>query len=134
MDYNSQRGAGRRREAPPKRVVCGEISPENAQRPSFRSAGLADQSSHRQPYDDDIILLQKEINSTCYPYGPSGSDAKHTEDRAGPANCQRAGAAPRAPAARPAKIPAILNKRGPVEGGAGHGDGDLGSATSRSGT
>jgi hypothetical protein len=32
------------------------------------------------PYDDDIIILQREINGTVIPYGP-GAPRKHTEDK-----------------------------------------------------
>ena len=71
------------------------------------------------PYDDDIIILQKEINGTVVPYGPRELQ-KRTEDR----TQQLARAAAAAPA-QASDMASYLNKRARVSKEAVTGDGDL---------
>src|SRR6195256_1257914 len=71
------------------------------------------------PYDDDIIILQKEINGTVIPYGPRALQ-KHTEDKARQLS-QVAAAAP----AQASEMASYLNKRARVSSEAVTGDGDL---------
>jgi hypothetical protein len=69
------------------------------------------------PYDDDIIILQKEINGTVIPYGPRALQ-KRTEDKTRQLS-QFAAAAPASDMA------SFLNKRAKVSAEAITGDGDL---------
>jgi von Willebrand factor type A domain len=69
------------------------------------------------PYDDDIIILQKEINGTVIPYGPRALQ-KRTEDKTRQLS-QFAAAAPASDMA------SFLNKRAKVSSEAITGDGDL---------
>jgi von Willebrand factor type A domain len=71
------------------------------------------------PYDDDIIILQKEINGTVIPYGPRALQ-KRTEDRTRQLS-QVAAAAP----AQASEMASYLNKRAKVTSEAVTGDGDL---------
>jgi len=71
------------------------------------------------PYDDDIIILQKEINGTVIPYGPRALQ-KHTEDR----TQQLARVAAAAPA-QASDMASFINKRARVTSEAVTGDGDL---------
>ena len=71
------------------------------------------------PYDDDIIILQKEINGTVTPYGPRALQ-KHTEDKARQLS-QVAAAAP----SQASEMASYLNKRARVSSEAVTGDGDL---------
>lgn len=71
------------------------------------------------PYDDDIIILQKEINSTVIPYGPPALQ-KRTQDKARQLS-QVAAAAP----AQASEMASYLNKRAKVSSEAVTGDGDL---------
>jgi hypothetical protein len=71
------------------------------------------------PYDDDIIILQKQINGTVIPYGPRALQ-KHTEDRTRQLS-QVAAAAP----AQASEMASYLNKRARVSSEAVTGDGDL---------
>jgi hypothetical protein len=71
------------------------------------------------PYDDDIIILQKEINRTVIPYGPR-SLQKHTEDRT-----QQLSRAAAAAPAQASEMASYLNKRARVSKEAVTGDGDL---------
>jgi hypothetical protein len=71
------------------------------------------------PYDDDIIILQKEINGTVIPYGPR-SLQKHTEDRT-----QQLSRAAAAAPAQASEMASYLNKRARVSKEAVTGDGDL---------
>jgi hypothetical protein len=71
------------------------------------------------PYDDDIIILQKQINGTVIPYGPR-SLQKHTEDKTRQL-AQVAAAAP----AQASEMASYLNKRARVSSEAVTGDGDL---------
>src|SRR6266567_322182 len=71
------------------------------------------------PYDDDIIILQKEINGTVIPYGPRALQ-KHTEDKTRQLS-QVAAAAP----AQASEMASYLNKRAKVSSEAVTGDGDL---------
>jgi uncharacterized protein YegL len=71
------------------------------------------------PYDDDIIILQKEINGTVIPYGPRALQ-KHTEDR----TQQLARVAAAAPA-QASDMASFINKRAKVTSEAVTGDGDL---------
>jgi hypothetical protein len=68
------------------------------------------------PYDDDIIILQKQINGTVIPYGP-GALQKRTEDK----TRQYAAAAP----AAASDMASYLNKRARLSSEAITGDGDL---------
>jgi hypothetical protein len=68
------------------------------------------------PYDDDIIILQKEINGTVIPYGPRALQ-KRTEAK----TRQLAAAAP----AQASEMASYLNKRAKVSSEAVTGDGDL---------
>lgn len=71
------------------------------------------------PYDEDIIILQREINGTVIPYGP-GSLQKRTEDKTRQLS-QVAAAAP----AQASEMASYLNKRARVNSEAVTGDGDL---------
>jgi hypothetical protein len=71
------------------------------------------------PYDEDIIILQKQINGTVIPYGPRGFQ-KRTEDKTG----QLAQFAAAAPAAA-SDMASYLNKRARFSSEAITGDGDL---------
>ena len=71
------------------------------------------------PYDDDIIILQKQINGTVIPYGP-GAFRKRTEDKTN----QLAQFAAAAPAAA-TDMASYLNKRARLSSEAITGDGDL---------
>jgi uncharacterized protein YegL len=71
------------------------------------------------PYDEDIIILQRQINGTVIPYGP-GSLQKHTENR----TLQFAQAAAAAPA-QASEMAVYLNKRARVSSEAVTGAGDL---------
>jgi uncharacterized protein YegL len=71
------------------------------------------------PYDEDIIILQKEINGTVIPYGPRALQ-KHTEDRTRQLS-QVAAAAP----AQASEMASYLNKRAKASSEALTGDGDL---------
>jgi uncharacterized protein YegL len=71
------------------------------------------------PFDDDIIILQRQINGTVIPYGPRALQ-KHTEDRTDQLS--------RAAAANPvqaSEMASYLNKRARVSKEAVTGDGDL---------
>jgi von Willebrand factor type A domain-containing protein len=71
------------------------------------------------PYDNDIIILQKQINGTVIPYGP-GALQKHTEDRTRQL-AQVAAAAP----AQASEMASYLNKRAGASSEAITGNGDL---------
>jgi uncharacterized protein YegL len=71
------------------------------------------------PYDEDIIILQREINGTVIPYGP-GSLQKRTEDK----TRQLAAVAAAAPA-QASEMASYLNKRAKVNSEAVTGEGDL---------
>jgi hypothetical protein len=71
------------------------------------------------PYDDDIIILQKQINGTVIPYGPREFQ-KRTEDK----TRQLAQFAAATPAAAP-DMASYLNKRARLSSEAITGDGDL---------
>ena len=71
------------------------------------------------PYDEDIIILQREINGTVIPYG-SGSLQKRTEDKTKQLS-QVAAAAP----AQASEMASYLNKRAKVNSEAVTGEGDL---------
>ncbi len=71
------------------------------------------------PYDEDIIILQREINGTVIPYGP-GTLQKRTEEKTKQLS-QVAAAAP----AQASEMASYLNKRAKVNSEAVTGDGDL---------
>jgi uncharacterized protein YegL len=71
------------------------------------------------PYDEDIIILQKQINGTVIPYGPRALQ-KRTEDK----TMQLSQVAAAAPAAA-SEMASYLNKRAMVSSEAVTGDGDL---------
>ena len=71
------------------------------------------------PYDEDIIILQKQINGTVIPYGPRAFQ-KRTEDK----TMQLSQVAAAAPAAA-SEMASYLNKRAMVSAEAVTGDGDL---------
>ena len=71
------------------------------------------------PYDDDIIILQRDINGTVIPYGPPKLQ-KRTEDKTRQLS-QVAAAAPSVAS----DMPSYLNKRARVSSEAVTGDGDL---------
>lgn len=71
------------------------------------------------PYDDDIIILQKEINGTVIPYGPRALQHR-TEDKTRQLS-QLAAAAP----AQASEMATFLNKRAGASAKAVTGDGDL---------
>ena len=71
------------------------------------------------PYDEDIIILQREINGTVIPYGPREFQ-KRTEDKTRQL-AQVAAAAP----AQASDMASYLNKRARVSSKAVTGDGDL---------
>jgi uncharacterized protein YegL len=71
------------------------------------------------PYDDDIIILQREINGTVIPYGPRALQ-KRTEDKTRQLS-QVAAAAP----AQASEMASYLNKRARVSSEAVTGGGDL---------
>ncbi|EGP09047.1 hypothetical protein CSIRO_1209 [Bradyrhizobiaceae bacterium SG-6C] len=74
------------------------------------------------PYDDDIIILQKDINGTVIPYGPR-TQQKRVEEKTRQLS-QVAAAAP----ASASDMASYLNKRAKVSSEAVTGDGDLVSA------
>jgi len=74
------------------------------------------------PYDDEIIILQKEINGTVIPYGPMKLQ-KRVEEKTRQLS-QVAAAAP----AQASDMASYLNKRSKVSSEAVTGDGDLVSA------
>jgi len=74
------------------------------------------------PYDDDIIILQKEINGTVIPYGPMKLQ-KRVEEKTRQLS-QVAAAAP----ASASDMASYLNKRSKASSEAVTGDGDLVSA------
>ena len=74
------------------------------------------------PYDDDIIILQREINRTVIPYGTPKLQ-KRTEEKRSQLS-QVAAAAP----AQASEMASYLNKRAKVSSEAITGDGDLVSA------
>lgn len=74
------------------------------------------------PYDDDIIILQKEINGTVIPYGPMKLQ-KRIEEKTRQLS-QVAAAAP----AQASDMASYLNKRSKYSSEAVTGDGDLVSA------
>ncbi len=71
------------------------------------------------PYDEDIIILQKEINGTVIPYGPRALQ-RRTEEKTKQLS-QVAAAAP----AQASEMASYLNKRARVNSEAVTGDGDL---------
>jgi uncharacterized protein YegL len=71
------------------------------------------------PYDEDIIILQREINGTVIPYGP-GALQKRTEDKTRQL-AQVAAAAP----AQASEMASYFNKRSRITSEAVTGDGDL---------
>jgi hypothetical protein len=71
------------------------------------------------PYDDDIIILQKEINGTVIPYGPMKLQ-KRVEEKTRQLS-QVAAAAP----AQASDMASYLNKRSKISSEAVTGDGDL---------
>ncbi|MBN8982835.1 MAG: VWA domain-containing protein [Rhizobiales bacterium] len=71
------------------------------------------------PYDEDIIILQRDINGTVIPYGPPKLQ-KRTEDK----TRQLAQVAAAAPSAA-SDMASYLNKRARVSSEAVTGDGDL---------
>ena len=71
------------------------------------------------PYDDDIIILQKEINGTVIPYGPRALQ-RRTEDK----TRQLAEVAAAAPASA-SDMASYLNKRATISSEAVTGGGDL---------
>jgi hypothetical protein len=71
------------------------------------------------PYDDDIIILQKQINGTVIPYGPRAFQ-KRTEDKTMQLE-QYAAAAP----AAATDMASYINKRARLSSEAITGDGDL---------
>jgi hypothetical protein len=71
------------------------------------------------PYDDDIIILQKDINGTVIPYGPRAMQ-KRTEDKTRHLS-EVAAAAP----ASASDMASYLNKRAKISSEAVTGDGDL---------
>jgi hypothetical protein len=71
------------------------------------------------PYDEDIIILQREINGTVIPYGPRALQ-KRTEGK----TKQLSEAAAAAPA-QASEMASYLNKRSKVTSEAVTGDGDL---------
>jgi hypothetical protein len=74
------------------------------------------------PYDDDIIILQKEINGTVIPYGPQKLQ-RRVEEKTRQLS-QVAAAAP----SSASDMASYLNKRAKVSSEAVTGDGDLVSA------
>ncbi|MGQ0681286.1 vWA domain-containing protein [Bradyrhizobium sp.] len=71
------------------------------------------------PYDEDIIILQREINGTVIPYGPHALQ-RRTEEKTKQLS-QVAAAAP----AQASEMASYLNKRARVSSEAVTGDGDL---------
>lgn len=71
------------------------------------------------PYDEDIIILQREINGTVIPYGPAPMQ-KRTEDKTRQLS-QVAAAAPM----QASEMASYLNKRARLSSEAVTGDGDL---------
>jgi hypothetical protein len=71
------------------------------------------------PYDEDIIILQREINGTVIPYGPRAMQ-KRTEDKTKQLS-QVAAAAP----SQASEMASYLNKRSKATSEAVTGDGDL---------
>src|SRR5215218_3125845 len=71
------------------------------------------------PYDEDIIILQREINGTVIPYGPRAMQ-KRTEDKTKQLS-QVAAAAP----SQASEMASYINKRSKATSEAVTGDGDL---------
>jgi hypothetical protein len=71
------------------------------------------------PFDEDIIILQREINGTVIPYGPAPMQ-KRTEDKTRQLS-QVAAAAP----SQASEMASYLNKRAKASSEAVTGDGDL---------
>ena len=71
------------------------------------------------PYDEDIIILQREINGTVIPYGPRAMQ-KRTEDKTKQLS-QVAAAAP----SQASEMASYINKRARSTSEAVTGDGDL---------
>ena len=71
------------------------------------------------PYDEDIIILQREINGTVIPYGPRSC---RSAPKTRPSNCREVAAA--APA-QASEMASYLNKRAKATSEAVTGDGDL---------
>src|SRR3954469_8147011 len=71
------------------------------------------------PYDEDIIMLQREINGTVIPYGPRARQ-KRTEDKTRQLS-QVAAAAP----SQASEMASYINKRSKATSEAVTGDGDL---------
>src|SRR3979409_2256844 len=71
------------------------------------------------PYDDDIIILQKQINGTVIPYGPRALQ-KRTEDKTQQLS-QVAAAAP----SQASEMASFINKRAKATSEAVTGEGDL---------
>jgi flagellar biosynthesis chaperone FliJ len=71
------------------------------------------------PYDEDIIILQREINGTVIPYGPRAMQ-KRTEDKTQQLS-KVAAAAP----SQASEMASYLNKRSKYTSEAVTGDGDL---------
>jgi hypothetical protein len=71
------------------------------------------------PYDEDIIILQREINGTVIPYGPAPMQ-KRTEDKTRQLS-QVAATAP----TQASEMASYLNKRARLSSEAVTGDGDL---------
>lgn len=71
------------------------------------------------PYDEDIVILQREINETVIPYGPRALQ-RRTEEKTKQLS-QVAAAAP----AQASEMASYLNKRAKVNSEAVTGDGDL---------
>ena len=71
------------------------------------------------PYDEDIIILQREINGTVIPYGPRAiAEAHRRQDQA---IVEVAAAAP----AQASEMASYINKRSKATSEAVTGDGDL---------
>ena len=71
------------------------------------------------PFDEEIIILQREINGTVIPYGP-----KHLQKRTEGKTKQLSEVAAAAPA-QASEMASYLNKRSKATSEAGTGDGDL---------
>ena len=71
------------------------------------------------PFDDDIIILQREINGTVIPYGPRAQQ-KRTESKT-----QQLASVAAASPARASEMASFINKRAKVTSEAVTGDGDL---------
>ncbi|MBR0871447.1 VWA domain-containing protein [Bradyrhizobium tropiciagri] len=71
------------------------------------------------PYDDEIIILQREINGTVIPYGPRALQ-KHTESKT-----QQLSRVAAASPASASEMASFINKRAKATSEAVTGDGDL---------